>query len=139
MKLMLKRMLRQPNFTVGKLYIDGKFFCDTMEDVDRGLKQNMSLSDIRQIKVMHETAIPAGTYKVIVNMSPGKQRMLPRLLNVPGYEGILIHRGNTHHHSSGCILVGENKEFGRLAHSTKYEHMLTEILQKEKEVSIEIV
>jgi hypothetical protein len=99
----------------------------------------MSLSEIRLIKVMHETAIPAGTYKIIVNMSPAKQRLLPRLLNVPGYEGILIHRGNMHTHTSGCILVGENKEFGRLTNSTKYEYMLTEILKYENEVSIEIV
>jgi hypothetical protein len=99
-----------------------------LEDKDRGLTQDMPLDKIRRIKVAHETAIPMGVYKVIVNLSPSKRRMLPRLLDVPGFSGILIHRGNTNSDSSGCILVGENKVKGKVINSTQYEKRLVEIL-----------
>jgi hypothetical protein len=93
----------------------------------------MPLDEIKRIKIPHETAIPTGVYKVIVNMSPSKKRMLPRLLDVPGFSGILIHRGNTKHDSSGCILVGENKVKGKVINSTQYEKRLVEILMNTKE------
>ncbi|MDR2025953.1 MAG: DUF5675 family protein [Prevotellaceae bacterium] len=116
------------------------YFCDTLEDVDRGLTQSMPLDEIRKIKIPHETAIPTGVYKVIVNMSPAKKRMLPRLLDVPGFSGILIHRGNTKSDSSGCILVGENKVKGKVINSTQYEKRLVEILMNTKEeIRIKIV
>jgi hypothetical protein len=110
-----------------------QFFCDTLEDVDRGLTQSMSLAEIKRIKIPHETAIPTGVYKVIVNYSQGKKRMLPRLLDVPGFSGILIHRGNTENDSSGCILVGENKVKGKVINSTQYEERLVEILTQAQE------
>jgi hypothetical protein len=90
----------------------------------------MALPEIQKRKVMHKTAIPAGTYKMIVDISPSKKRLLPRLLNVPGFEGILIHRGNTEDDSSGCIIVGENKVVGKVINSTKYELELVERLKK---------
>jgi hypothetical protein len=96
------------------------------------------LEDIRKIKVPHETAIPTGVYKVIVNLSPAKKRMLPRLLDVPGFSGILIHRGNTKSDSSGCILVGENKVKGKVINSTLYEKRLVEILTEAQENGEEI-
>jgi hypothetical protein len=116
------------DYTIGSLYVDGEYFCDTLEDTDRGLTQEMPLEEIRRIKIPHETAIPTGVYRVIVNMSPAKKRMLPRLLDVPGFSGILIHRGNTKNDSSGCILVGENKVKGKVINSTQYEKKLVEIL-----------
>jgi hypothetical protein len=138
MKLSLKRIAKKQTYTVGKLYIDGEYFCDTLEDQDRHLSQNMPLADIVQAKVMHKTAIPTGTYPVIVNVSPARKRLLPRLQNVPGFEGILIHRGNTEDDSSGCILLGENKEVGKVLNSTKYELRLVELLKNEKNITIEI-
>ena len=135
-RLELKRIARKATYTVGRLYVDGKYFCDTLEDVDRGLRQDMPLAEIKQIKVMHQTAIPAGTYNMTVNISPAKQRLLPRLLNVPGFDGILIHRGNTDADSSGCILVGENKQVGKVLNSTKYELALVDLLKNEKELEI---
>ena len=134
--LELKRIARKATYTVGRLYVDGKYFCDTLEDVDRGLTQTMPLTEIKRIKVMRRTAIPAGTYNMIVNLSPAKQRLLPRLLNVPGFDGILIHRGNTDADSSGCILVGENKQVGKVLNSTKYELALVDLLKNEKELEI---
>ena len=138
MKLTLQRIARKPTYTIGKMYMDGVYFCDTLEDTDRGLHQYMTLTDINSIKVMHETAIPAGTYHVVVNMSPAKKRLLPRLLDVPGFDGILIHRGNTPDDTFGCILVGENKAVGKVLNSTPYELKLVELLKDEKDVTIEI-
>ena len=73
-----------------------------------------------------ETAIPEGVYKVIVNRSPKFGRDLPRLLDVPQFEGVLMHRGNTVKDTAGCILVGENKEKGKVLNSTPYEEKLTD-------------
>lgn len=106
MKIEIRRFCRKSNYTVGWLYIDGKLICETLEDKDRGLTQDMSLDEIKKKKVYSHTAIPTGTYKVVVNNSPKFKRNLPRLLNVPGFDGILIHRGNTHHDTAGCLLVG---------------------------------
>jgi hypothetical protein len=143
MRLNLKRRFRGENYTVGSLYVNDEYFCDTLEDRDRGLTQDMSIAKIVETKVMHKTAIPTGAYSVIVNMSPAKKRMLPRLLEVPGFSGILIHRGNTEDDSSGCILVGENKVKGKVINSTQYELKLVEILtdaqNRNEEIIIEIV
>jgi hypothetical protein len=142
MELKLQRRYRGDGYTIGSLYIDAEYFCDTLEDADRGLAQAMPPEDIRRIKVAHETAIPTGVYRVIVNLSPAKRRMLPRLLDVPGFSGILIHRGNTKNDSSGCILVGENKVKGKVINSTPYEKRLVEILteaqERGEEISIDI-
>lgn len=121
MKLFLQRFAQTPEYTVGRLYIDNKFYCHTMEDVVRDLN--------KEEKIIGKTAIPEGTYKVIVNRSPRFKRDLPRLLDVPYFEGILIHRGNTAKDSGGCILVGENKVKGKVINSTKYEIELTNILK----------
>ena len=138
MEITIKRIAKRPSYTIGKMYIDGIYFSDTIEDTDRGLRQDMPLAEIKRIKVMHETAIPAGTYKVIVNMSPAKGRLLPRLLDVPGFEGILIHRGNTAADSSGCIIVGENKAVGKVINSTGYENRLVELLKGETDIVLHI-
>lgn len=122
MKLRLERRFLKSAYTVGRLEMDGTYFCDTLEDRVRDLS--------REKKVPGETAIPAGTYEVIVNISPRFKRKLPRLLNVPGFEGILIHRGNTAADTAGCILVGENKVAGQVIHSTPYELKLTEMIER---------
>ena len=121
MKLLLKRIAFKEAYTIGKLSIDGKYFCDTLEDRNRDLNHDGDLNDAGEGKVMHETAIPFGTYNVVVNVSPRFGRELPRLENVPHFDGILIHRGNTDADSSGCILVGENKVKGKVINSTPYE------------------
>lgn len=110
------------------MYVDGKLICETIEDKDRGLTQDMSLDEIKKKKVNSHTAIPTGTYKVVVNNSPKFKRNLPRLLNVPGFDGVLIHRGNTHHDTAGCLLVGQNRVKGKVINSTKYEKLITELL-----------
>ena len=120
MKLTIKRTITRNNYTLGKLYVDGVYFCDTLEDRDRGLTQNMSVEQIKSIKVPGETAIPKGTYKVTLDVvSPKFSKYpfylqtcggkLPRLIDVKGYEGVLIHVADGPKRNSlvqGCIGIG---------------------------------
>jgi hypothetical protein len=129
MKLLLKRNKFLDDRTLGELYIDGVYFCKTLED------------KVRPQKIQNETAIPAGTYNVIVNESPKFKRFLPRLLDVPNFSGVLIHAGNTPADTQGCVLVGESYTSNNdLFKSKIYEEKLVEILQKNgNKHSIEIV
>ena len=142
MKLKLQRRFFGDTYTIGTMYIDGVRFCDTLEDKNRDLNHNGKF-DNGEKKVMHQTAIPFGTYNVIVNHSPKFGRDLPRLQNVPNFDGILIHRGNTASDTSGCILVGENKVKGKVVNSTPYEVELVKrcktALAKGETITIEIV
>ena len=131
MKLKLIRKYKCPNYTIGHLYINDKYFCDTLEDKVRELN---SIED----KIKHKTAIPKGKYKVVVTMSPKFKRLLPLLLNVPFFTGIRIHRGNDENDTSGCIIVGENKIKGKVINSTYYEEKLVELLKNEEDIEIEI-
>lgn len=127
MEILLKRIAKKPNYTIGKLYIDGKYFCDTLEDKDRGLLQSMTENEILKIKVKDQTAIPTGKYKIDMNTVSSRfgnsswaklyKGIVPRLINVPGYSGILIHPGNTVSDTSGCILLGQNKVVGQVINS----------------------
>ena len=140
MKLLLDRIFKGPNYTIGKLYINGVYECDTLEDVDRGLTSQMSLDEIKSKKIYGNTAIPTGTYIVNMNtVSPKfKDRawakpykgILPRLEKVLGYEGVLIHVGNKAEDTLGCILVGENKIKGQVINSTATFHELMTVLLK---------
>lgn len=116
MKLRLERLWPKETYTIGRLYINNEFFCNTLEDriVD---KNKNGIFDNGEKKVYGESAIPYGTYNIIYNWSPKFGRNLPRLLNVPHFEGILIHSGNTAADSAGCILVGKNSAVGRLSES----------------------
>lgn len=149
MKLTLKRTAKKPTYTIGKLYIDDVYFCDTIEDTDRGLYQGQDLELIKKIKINSKTAIPRGTYKITLNVvSPkySKKKIyqdickgrVPRLLNVPGYEGVLIHIGNTADDSSGCILVGENKQVGKVLNSTETFRKLYNKIKGQENLIIEI-
>lgn len=134
MKLKLIRTEYTDTYTMGDLYVNDEFFCNTIEDRYRNLET--------EAKVPGETAIPLGTYKVIVNMSPRFGRELPRLLDVPHFEGVLIHRGNSADDSAGCVILGE-KGIGRVNNSTPYEIKLTELLKEAQNrgetIEIEIV
>lgn len=149
MSLLLKRIYKANSYTIGDLYIDGVFFCNTLEDKDRGLKDGMTIEEINKIKIHSETAIPTGIYKITLDVvSPRFAKSnqysfcggkLPRLLNVKGFEGILIHIGNTAADSAGCILVGENKVKGQVINSTSTFKRLYEVLKEAKDIEIEIV
>ena len=142
MKLRLERKYFKETYTIGNLYINGSFFSNTLEDKNRDVNKNGKF-DNGETKVYGETCIPFGTYKVILTMSPKFKRELPRLLNVPSFEGVLIHRGNTAKDSAGCILVGENKAVGKVLNSTPYEERLVKMIKnaisRGEEIIIEIV
>lgn len=123
MKLLIKRKFLGKSYTIGALYIDGKYFCDTLEDKVVDIDKSGKFEGGEK-KIAGKSAIPYGEYKVIVNRSPKFGRELPRLLDVPHFEGILIHRGNSSADTSGCILVGENSIKGRLSNSSLYEEIL---------------
>lgn len=143
MKLLLKRIYFSPTYTIGRLYIDGKYFSDTIEDVNRDINKDGDLLDNGESKVYAKTCIPFGTYNVIVNRSPKMKRDLPRLLNVPHFEGILIHRGSSEKSSAGCIIIGENKVVGKVINSVKYEDALVAVLKHAQnngeKITIEII
>ena len=139
MEIKVKRIAKKEAYTIGKMYIDGEYVCDTLEDKDRGLTSNMSVAQICGVKVHGETAIPTGRYLVdMKTVSPrfgGRAQYqfckgrLPRLCNTPGYQGVLIHIGNTAKDTEGCILVGENKEKGKVLNSTVTFRKLYPILK----------
>lgn len=125
--LRIVRKWNRPDYCIGKLYLDNKYVCDTLEDTDRGLHQQMSEAEIKAKKVYGKTAIPVGTYKVDMTTSPkfanrvwGKRYngKVPQLLNVPGFSGVRIHPLNTAEDSLGCIGLGENKIKGKIINST---------------------
>jgi len=143
-KLELKRIAFKENYTIGRLFIDGQYFCDTIEDKVRDLPKNCPYTPkgkdcTCREKVYAQTAIPVGNYKVIVNYSPKFKRNLPRLLDVPHFLGILIHRGNTEKDSAGCIIIGENKAIGKVINSTGYELRLVEMIKNEENITIQII
>ena len=105
MKLLLERTACGPICSIGDLYVDGAWECFTLEDTQR----EVAGQSVSQWKVAHETAIPKGTYNVVITFSQRFQRDLPLLENVPGFEGIRIHPGNTSENTEGCILVGRTK------------------------------
>lgn len=129
MELKLHRKYIKPTYVIGNLYVDGQFFCNTLEDQNRDLNKNGRFDGLEK-KVYAETCIPFGRYEVVVSMSPKFGRELPLLLNVPEFEGIRIHRGNTTKDTAGCILVGENKEVGKVLNSTPYEQKITKLIKE---------
>lgn len=148
MDLLLRRIARKNLYTIGRLYIDGEYFCDTIEDKDRGLSNTMSETEILKIKVPSETAIPSGTYRITMDVvSPRfKNRSwarpyggkIPRLLEVPGFDGVLVHPGTDQNSTSGCIIVGKNKVVGKVTDSQLTFKSLMEKLSKQKDITITI-
>ena len=126
MILRVKRIARREKYTIGRLFIDGVYFCDTLEDADRGLSADMPIEVIQRRKVYGETAIPTGAYDVLFTYSPkfaGKKwakpynGRLPLVNKVPGYSGVRLHPGNTSRDTLGCILPGRNKVVGEVRNS----------------------
>ena len=118
MRILLQRHALKAGYTIGRMEINGRYFCDTLEDTDRGLSAEMSKDEIAALKVKGATAIPIGTYRIdMQTRSPRFGRVLPRLVSVKGFAGVLIHSGNTAADTEGCILVGENRERGKVLNS----------------------
>ena len=142
MELRLERKYRSNNYCIDKLYINGKYFSDALEDPDRGLIDSMSLEEIKKIKVKGNTCIPYGTYNVTITYSPRFKKNLPLINNVKGFDGIRIHSGNTPQDTEGCLLLGLNKVKGRVVDSkvtvNKFIDIVQEALNKGEKVTITI-
>ena len=135
----LNRIAKKSKYTIGKLYIDGEYFCDTIEDTDRGLTQTMTDAQIKSKKVYGQTAIPTGTYRVIISYSNKFKRQMPLLLNVPGFLGIRIHSGNTEKDTEGCLIVGKNKVVGKVIESKDtYNKLFSILCEANKKEAIKI-
>lgn len=128
MRLTLDRKYKKDTYTIGNLFVDGVWECNVLEDKDRNLTQFYPLDYIKAMKVPGETAIPCGQYRVLMNVVSPKYSAnawymevcggrVPRLENVPGFEGILIHVGNSALDTQGCLLVGVNREKGKVLDS----------------------
>jgi len=126
MVIHVKRLYNTENSTIGEMTIDGIFECFTLEDKER------------PIKIKSETAIPKGTYKVIINMSNRFKKLLPLLLNVPNFEGVRIHPGNSNHDTEGCILVGRTRSKDYIGQSRKAFNSLFLKMQKAKQITLTI-
>lgn len=143
MKIKVDRIFKGATYTIGKLYLDGQYFCDTIEDTVRNLPAKCSdtpkgIGCKCKDKVYAETAIPAGTYKVTMEYSPRFKKTLPYLHNVPHFLGILIHTGNDQSHSSGCLIVGRNTVKGKVLESKATMDKLMERIKDEKNIILEI-
>lgn len=139
MNITLNRIAKKPKYTIGKLYIDGEYFCDTIEDADRGLTQTMTDAQVKSKKVYGQTAIPTGTYRVIISYSNKFKRQMPLLLNVPGFLGIRIHSGNTEKDTEGCLIIGKNKVVGKVIESKDtYNKLFSILCEANKKEAIKI-
>lgn len=153
MKLFVDRRWKKATYTIGRFFIDGKRFYETLEDRDRGLKQADSLDHILKVKVPGETAIPSGIYEVRIDIVSPKYKAvkwyddlcggrMPRLMNVPGYDGILIHPLTSALETRGCVGVGRNTVKGKLTSSREtfkalYKKM-EEAAKRGEKITIEI-
>lgn len=97
-------------YTEGKLYINGAYFCDTLENPDRGLYSTMSSDTIAKLKIKGETCIPYGEYRVFITTSPKFKKLMPLIHPVNCFECVRIHPGTTVKETEGCVLVGKNQE-----------------------------
>lgn len=148
MEITLYRTWKKDGYTIGRLFVNGKFLCNTLEDRDRNLYQGMSEEEIRRIKVYGETCVPYGRYRITLHRQSPKYAKkkafqsingyMPYLLNVPGFSGILIHPGNWPTDSAGCILPGENKVKGAVVNSTMWFWKLYDKMKAADEAGEEI-
>ena len=142
MRVTLKRIAFKDKYTIGKVYINNKYFCDSIEDKDRGLYDWQSEDYIKEVKVKHQTAIPYGIYKLLWSYSPKYRRMMPEISGVKGFSGIRIHSGNTEEDSSGCILLGFNKKVGMVLDSRntckKFDDIIEGYYKKGEPMTFEI-
>ena len=143
MELVIDRKWKKQNYTISNLTIDGEWFCNVLEDTDRNLDDSMSIEEIKNLKKTSITAIPRGTYEISLDITSPKYSKipfykelcngkLPRLLNVKGFDGILIHSGNTDKDTSGCLLVGQNKVKGQVVNSRETFKKLYKLLKDRK-------
>lgn len=132
MEIGVERKFKKPEYTIGRMYIDSQYFCDTLEDVVRDLKDingDGDFTDPGEGKVYGETAIPAGRYLVGIHYWLKHKKEVPAIYNVPGFTGILIHTGTNAKHTEGCLLIGQNKKPGTLENGAYFLNELTGMIR----------
>lgn len=150
MKLKVDRKWKKDTYTISNLYIDGVKICNVIEDKDRGLKSTDNSTHILVTKIKGKTAIPTGTYTITLDVvSPRYSKKsqwvkyngakMPRLLNVPGFDGILMHPGNTAEDTDGCLLPGKNDKVGQVSNSTYWFKLIYEKMKEAKKKGETIV
>lgn len=139
LQVLLTRNWRKDTYTIGRIYVNGNFFCNSLEDKDRGLIQGMPLETLKKMKIQDQTAIPVGTYRLRVTMSPKFKRELIEVVDVPAFTGIRFHRGVNENHTSGCVLTGLNKIKGGLVDGAKYEEEITKMVKAADEAWLTVV
>lgn len=136
MEILVDRKWKRDAYTIGNLYVngkrfsDGKNYCNTLEDTDRGLRQDMSTQTLLLMKKPGVTAIPTGKYKVTITYSSRFKRLMPLVNNVPAFSGIRIHAGNTAADTEGCLLVGRNTAKGVVSNSKYWFNLLYAAIDK---------
>lgn len=143
MHITVTRIFKGPNYTIGRLHIDGSYFCDTLEDPVRELPASCPDTPRGAAcrckgKVYARTAIPAGYYRLTMEYSPRFKRRLPYLHDVPHFLGILIHSGNTVDDSAGCLIVGRNRVKGKVLDSRATLQELIARIEGQDDVTVEI-
>ena len=144
MKLKLVRKFKGTSYTIGDLYVDGELFCNVVEDVVRDLPDTCPNTpkgiDCKCPQKVHsQTAIPEGTYKVVLSMSSRFKKIMPEILNVPHFRGIRIHSGNKSTDTEGCLIVGKNTIVGQVTKSRDTFNKLMALLNTDKDdLTIEI-
>ena len=139
LQVLLTRNYRKETYTIGRIYTNGQFFCNSLEDKDRGIIQGMPLASLKKMNVQDATAFPCGTYKLRVTMSPKFKRELVEVVGVPAFSGIRFHRGANAKHSSGCVLTGMNTVKGGLTDGAKYEEAFTKLVKEADEAYLTVV
>lgn len=141
MKITVKTIFKGENYIISNMYLNGDFFTNIIEDQIRDLNNDGDLNDPGEKKVYGKTAIPKGIYTLVLSYSPKFKRILPRILNVPHFEGILIHNGVDEKSSAGCLILGDNKVKGKVVNSKKrMEEFIQKLLDSgDKKHIIEII
>lgn len=136
MEIKVTRFYKGKDYCIGRMLIDGKYVCDVLEDKDRGLSDSMTIEEIKKKKVYGETAIPTGKYKVVLDYSPKFKKILPHVLDVKGFEGIRIHSGNDKEDTFGCLLVGYNRQKGKVLNSRNALAQVLSLLRHQDNITL---
>ena len=136
MEIKVIRFYKGKDYTIGRMLIDGKYVSDVLEDKDRGLSDSMSEEEIKKKKIYGETAIPTGKYKVVLDYSPKFKKILPHILNVKGFEGIRIHSGNDKEDTFGCLLVGYNRQKGKVLNSRNALAQILTLMRHQEDITL---
>jgi len=136
MEIKVIRFYKGKDYTIGRMLIDGKYVCDVLEDKDRGLTDSMSEEEIKKKKIYGVTAIPTGKYKVALDYSPKFKKILPHILNVKGFEGIRIHSGNDKEDTFGCLLVGYNRQKGKVLNSRNALAQVLALMRHQDDITL---